>query len=202
VGRASRLKREQCWQWLFQAEAASLRFGSGIAGASIRGADPPLSRPVPRSSIGARTPSETKDYPFSEMMKSGFVRTRCEFMSIVDEWRCEELADRWSQNPTRYPFYSAFIEGALYSAYYAMIENNRPLDRNAQADYEQLAYLLWADVIVSNEANFFHNAFQTLWAPRVSRCGNLAGLIGSLITWISPSVAPTTERNIWSLGGL
>jgi hypothetical protein len=29
VGRASRLRREQCWQWLFQAEAASLRFGSG-----------------------------------------------------------------------------------------------------------------------------------------------------------------------------
>lgn len=123
-----------------------------------------------------RVSGKPKDYPFSEMMKSEFVGTGREFMSVVDEERHAELADQWSQNPKRYPFYSAFVEGALYAAYYAMIENNRPLDRNAQADYEQLSYLLWADVIVSNDANFFHSAFQALWAPHGKRLVSAEGL--------------------------
>jgi hypothetical protein len=73
------------------------------------------------------------------------------------------------QDPARYPYYSAFIEGALYAGYYAAIEHNLPLDMNAQADYEQLASLTWADVVVSNEQRFFASAFKTIWAPRGKR---------------------------------
>jgi hypothetical protein len=57
----------------------------------------------------------------------------------------------------------------LYSGYYAAIEHNRPIDRNAQADFEQLAYLIWADIVVSNDEGFYRSAFQTLWAPRGKR---------------------------------
>jgi len=110
-----------------------------------------------------------RGYPFSEFLKSEFIRTGQLFMSIVHANRTEELAHQWAQNPARFPYYSAFIEGALYAAYYAMIEHNLPLDRNAQADYEQLAYLLWADVIVSNDEKFFRSAFQAIWAPRGKR---------------------------------
>jgi hypothetical protein len=69
-------------------------------------------------------------------------------------------------------------------AYYAMIEHNLRLDRNAQADYEQLAYLLWADVVVSDDDRFFRSAFQTLWAPhgkRMESAGSFATLVQALV---------------------
>ncbi len=34
------------------------------------------------------------------------------------------------------------------------------LDDNARADYEQLAYLTWADLIVSNDTRFLLDAFN------------------------------------------
>ncbi|MCU1317506.1 MAG: hypothetical protein JWN63_2828 [Candidatus Acidoferrum typicum] len=116
-----------------------------------------------------RIDGRPRDYPFSEFLKSQFNRTGRQFMSIVDAERSEALARQWAHNPARFPYYSAFIEGVLYSAYYAMIEHNLRLDRNAQADFEQLAYLLWADVVVSNDERFFRSAFQTLWAPHGRR---------------------------------
>jgi hypothetical protein len=116
-----------------------------------------------------RVKGNPKDYPFAEFLKSEFVHTGRIFMGIVDSRRSESLADQWAQNPARFPYYSAFIEGVLYSGYYAAIEHNLALDRNAQADFEQLAYLTWADVIVSNDQKFFRSAFQTLWAPRGKR---------------------------------
>jgi hypothetical protein len=116
-----------------------------------------------------RVRGNPKDYPFSQFLKSELVHTGRLFMSIVDADRAGPLACQWGQNPLRFPYYTAFIEGVLYSAYYAMIEHNLPLDRNAQADYEHLAYLLWADVVVSNDEKFFRSAFQTLWASRHKR---------------------------------
>jgi hypothetical protein len=110
-----------------------------------------------------------KEYPFAAFLKSELLRTGRLFMGVVDEKRAGALACQWAQNPERYPYYTAFIEGALYSGYFAMIEQNLALDRNAQADYEQLAYLLWADVVVSNDEKFFRSAFQTIWAPRGKR---------------------------------
>jgi hypothetical protein len=37
---------------------------------------------------------------------------------------------------------------------YAALEHTGRLDRNAQADYEQLAYLFWADVIVEGRTGY------------------------------------------------
>ena len=57
----------------------------------------------------------------------------------------------------------------LYAGYYAAAEHNEPLDRNAQVDYELLAYLTWADLVVSNDEGFFRRAFETMWKPRGKR---------------------------------
>jgi len=109
------------------------------------------------------------EYPFSHMRDSEFLRMGTAMMGVVDERRSGALAATWARDPMRYPFYSSFIEGVLYAGYYAATKHNEPLDRNAQNDYEQLAYLNWADVVVSNDETFFRQAFEDIWLPRGKR---------------------------------
>ena len=90
-------------------------------------------------------------------------------MDRVDTRRAAPLADQWALCPNRFPFYSAFVEGSLYAGYYALVEHNRPIDPNAQTDYELLAYLTWADLVVSDDQKFFRNAFEAIWEPRGKR---------------------------------
>jgi hypothetical protein len=105
-------------------------------------------------------------YSFAQFRQATFLQTGRVLMGIVDERRRGQLAELWSAHPHRYPYYSAFVEGMVYAAYYATAEHAAPLDTNAQADYEQLAYLVWADVIVSDDTRFMRHAFQAVWKPR------------------------------------
>jgi hypothetical protein len=116
-----------------------------------------------------RVIGSVKDYLFPQFRKSEFVRTGRLLMDVVDTRRAGALADQWEHCPTRFPFYSAFVEGFLYHGYYAAVEHNKRLDRNAQADYEQLAYLTWADLVVSDDEGFFRDAFEAIWRPRSKR---------------------------------
>ena len=81
-------------------------------------------------------------------------------------------ADVWVMNPDNYPLYSLFIEGIMFSVFYAATRHNDPIDINAQADVEQLCYLFWSDVVVSNDEAFFKTAFDELWKPRGKRLMN------------------------------
>jgi hypothetical protein len=90
-------------------------------------------------------------------------------MRHVDEVRCKVLAEKWATRPMEYPFYTAFVEGFLYHQFHALIKHNKKIDSNAQGDYEQLIYLLWADVFVSNDITFLRDAFNEIWAPRGKR---------------------------------
>jgi len=76
------------------------------------------------------------------------------------------LQNQWSRNKKRYPFVTGFVEGFAYAGYYAAIKQNSPLDRNAQADYEQMTYLRAADILVSADTRFLSEAFDALWKPR------------------------------------
>jgi hypothetical protein len=107
-----------------------------------------------------------RDYPFSEYRRSEFNRNGRSLMRLVDKSRADELADLWEADPEEFPYYTAFVEGFVYSQYYAAIEHNRPLDGNAQADFEQLAYLTWSDMVVSDDEGFFCSAFDAIWKPR------------------------------------
>jgi hypothetical protein len=108
-------------------------------------------------------------YPFEQFRRTAYERTGRHLMDLVDKARASRLADQWAKRPARYPYYSAFVEGFLYNGYYAAVEHSEALDRNAQPDYEQLAYLTWADLIVSDDQSFFRRAFETLWKPRGKR---------------------------------
>lgn len=118
----------------------------------------------------------------SDALRRGYVRSSWQdhlnidflpagrhFMKVVDKGRQLELADMWARDPWRYPFYSAFVQGLVYTLYHAAEEHNAKIDRNSQADYEQLAFLTWADAVVSNDAKFFRQAFDALWKPRGKR---------------------------------
>lgn len=118
---------------------------------------------------GSPNAGDLSQYPFEQMRKSEIKRAGRELMTIVNRSRASEFAEVWARSPKRFPFYSAFVEGFLYNGYYAALEHYGRIDRNAQADYEQLAYLTWADVMVSNDTRFMRSAFDTLWRPRGKR---------------------------------
>jgi hypothetical protein len=123
-----------------------------------------------------------RKYPFSEYRTSEFSRNGRSLMRLVDKTRAKSLADSWEEKPAEYPYYTAFLEGFVYSQYYAAIEHNGRLDGNEQADYEQLAYLLWADVVVSDDRAFFRSAFDTIWKPRGKRMESTASFVELLKT--------------------
>ncbi len=42
-------------------------------------------------------------------------------MDLVDSRRAAALADQWERAPTRFPFYTAFVEGFLFHGYHAAV---------------------------------------------------------------------------------
>ena len=53
----------------------------------------------------------------------------------------------------------------VFASYYASKEQNMPLDKNAQVDYELMTYLNHADILVSADMGFQRSAFIALWEP-------------------------------------
>ena len=106
---------------------------------------------------------------FGQFRASSFLHTGKELMDRVCARRAAYLADQWARCPKRFPFYTAFVEGVVYAAYHATVKHNEPIDENAQPDFEQLAYLTWADIVVSNDQRFFRQAFEAIWKPRGKR---------------------------------
>jgi hypothetical protein len=74
-----------------------------------------------------------------------------------------DLVGRWRAQPKRYPYLTTFLRGWAYCSYYAMVEQNKPLDTNAMVDVAQLTYLHEADVIVSADEKFQYAAFRAMW---------------------------------------
>jgi len=127
-----------------------------------------------------RVRGKAKHYPFEKFLESERIPAGRLLMDLVDPARAGVLADQWSAAHARCPFYSAFVAGFHYNGYYAMLEQSEPLDRNAQADYEQLCYLQWADVIVSNDFNFFRFSLQRAVATpgqTARKCGKPPGCL-------------------------
>jgi hypothetical protein len=111
----------------------------------------------------------SRDVSFESSRASEFTLVGRHLMRLVDEQDHAMLATRWERDPRRYPFYSAFVDGQVYALHYAAIEQGKRIDDNAQADFEQLAYLTWADLFVSNDTRFLRDCFDTIWRPRGKR---------------------------------
>lgn len=131
-----------------------------------------------------------RDFPFSELSEIGLREIGGMLMPLVDRDRAGRLSDVWARSPEGFPFYTAFVEGVLYTMYYAMSEPNLRIDRNSIADASQLAYLVWADVVVSNDNRFFRSAFKTLWEPHGKRMESTEGFVELLEAKFVRRVAP------------
>lgn len=106
---------------------------------------------------------------WSKYMGTDFLKVGRYLMKLVHRDTQAQLAEVWAVNPWHYPYYSAFVQGLMYAIYHAAEKLNERIDRNSQADYEQLAYLTWTDAVVSNDDRFFRQAFDTIWKPRGKR---------------------------------
>lgn len=89
-----------------------------------------------------------------------------EFIGTVVPCRnARAVAERWARAKEDYPFFTCFIVSMLYMGQYAMTQQNKPIDLNAQADLLLMTHLLHSDVLVSNETGFLKDAFNDLWRP-------------------------------------
>ena len=59
----------------------------------------------------------------------------------------------------RFPGFTLFVEGIVFFGFHSGVVHNERVGTNAQADYEQLCYLNWADVFGSNDEGF-RSAFR------------------------------------------
>lgn len=94
--------------------------------------------------------------------------------------RHSEIARRWSRNKEKYRYFTSFVRGYLYDAFYACAELNSPIDRNAQDDYEQLCYLNDSDVMVTSDLRFMASAFEELWRPKGKQLWSIDKLVAFL----------------------
>ncbi|MCF7802709.1 MAG: hypothetical protein K9N46_05575 [Candidatus Marinimicrobia bacterium] len=69
----------------------------------------------------------------------------------------------WKKDKDKYPYFTNYAKGIMYSAVYAFGEPNQRLDKNALADVGILMYLTDADIIVSNDTRFMSFAFDYLY---------------------------------------
>ena len=108
-------------------------------------------------------------YPFEQLRRRCRIPIGIKMMSAVSERHVARISALWANNPDGFPYFSGFIDGYLFTLYVAAAQPSAPIEKNVQADFEQLAYLTWADIVVSNDAGFFSNAFETIWRPRGKR---------------------------------
>ena len=132
-------------------------------------------------------------YSYEQFRDSIFLDVGRNLMDLVSARRTAALGDQWARQPQRIPFYSGFVEGVVYAGYHATIRHNEPIDENTQPDYEQLAYLTWADIVVSNDRRFFRQAFEAIWKPRGKRLETTESFV-ALVDRLAPSIGPVGNR--------
>ena len=107
-----------------------------------------------------------RDLPFWKVRALNPHLWGCQLASFLGPIHEDRVRDLWIRDPGRSPFYSAFAESIDYWAYHVGCHPDVPIDQNAQMDFEQLCYLVWADLIVSNDTRFFKLAFDAIWRPK------------------------------------
>ena len=77
-----------------------------------------------------------------------------------------EISEKWKCKKERYPYFTHFARGLLYSGYYAMAYPNEAIDDNALTDISLLCYAHGMDLMVSNEEGFMKKAFDFMFAGK------------------------------------
>ena len=75
----------------------------------------------------------------------------------------EKIFHKWSTNKDRFPYFTHFVKGLIFSLFYAFSRPNEKIDINAMADIDQLTFLHRMDILVSNDTRFMKEAFNVLF---------------------------------------
>jgi hypothetical protein len=96
--------------------------------------------------------SENIDWLFKEGLMKHYVDSQ----DYLDVWRTWRDRCRFTESYTRAWIAVLFLP---------IVDRNLRIDANDRADAEQLAYLRWADIMVSDDTRFMHRCFGLLY-PR------------------------------------
>lgn len=73
------------------------------------------------------------------------------------------LISDWKANKQKYPYFTFWIKGFVFTRYHNLTEPNAKIDLNAETDMAQLGYMQWADIIVSDDKKFQKDAFMCFY---------------------------------------
>jgi hypothetical protein len=80
-----------------------------------------------------------------------------------------KFLDTWRSNRQSCKFTEQLIKATLATIFLPVVDHNLKVDRNDGADSQQLAYLIWADILVSDDTRFMKNGFDLLYASSSKR---------------------------------
>ena len=73
------------------------------------------------------------------------------------------IINNWKKNKNNFPYSDLWVKGIMYIIFYAYVECNKMLDKNANFDINQLIFLKDLDVVVSEEQRFLKSACNALY---------------------------------------
>lgn len=76
---------------------------------------------------------------------------------------------RWRSYRKECPFTEQYLKGWISTVFLPVVNRSLRVDRNDLADATQLAYLTWADIMVSDDTRFMKEAFQLLFGGTVKK---------------------------------
>jgi hypothetical protein len=80
---------------------------------------------------------------------------------------------RWKSERNRFRFTEQYIRAWFATVLMPVIDHNVKVDRNDRADAEQLAFLHWTHMIVSEDTQFMQKGFELLFSGKGKRLMNL-----------------------------
>lgn len=114
-----------------------------------------------RLAMRIETPHENYDFEeyFEDsvewLIKDGLMNYHQDSLRYLDVWRKQR---------SECPFTENFLRGWLSTIYLSVVNHNLRLSDNDRADAEQLAYLQWADFMISDDTRFMREAFNLLYS--------------------------------------
>jgi len=169
-------------------EDARNRVESFIAGERIDGFQQMLSKIEDNKSIRRKNRQTRLDlryetpqgnFKFNEFFESN-VEWFIEKGIMAYHQHSERFLDIWRTQRGECPFTDSFIRTWLSTIFLAAVDHNLRVSENDRADAEQLAFLLWADTMVSDDTRFMKSAFDLLYSGTEKSFMTLSELLSYL----------------------
>ena len=111
-----------------------------------------------------------------------------DFVNQREEWVIENVymkgaadsaqyLETWRKKRETCRFTEQFLRAMLASIFLPAANHQLKVDRNDQKDAEQLAFLIWADIMVSDDNQFMKKAFELLYSKTEKKFMSLTDFV-------------------------